>query len=271
MRRRRCGAGPRRPTKPRRSSSSSPARAARPARRPTSCFAEYAKRDDVLALSFNVDYWDYLGWKDTLASPDNTERQRDYAAARGDGQVYTPQVGDRRPRARRRQRPRGDRRGDDPGRCRRACSVPITLSPGDRRDHRQDRRRAAAECRTPRCGWSCTTARSACRSSAARTRGKTITYSNVVRKLRPIAMWKGEPMSVDLPRSEMTQAKVVRCAVLLQTETADGLPGPILGAATIVLPGRSLGPFEARRVAAILPATYALRAPRLRRATSSCM
>ena len=47
---------------------------------------------DILALSFNVDYWDYLGWKDTLASPDNTERQRDYAQARGDGQVYTPQI-----------------------------------------------------------------------------------------------------------------------------------------------------------------------------------
>jgi hypothetical protein len=53
---------------------------------------EYAKRDDVLVLSFNVDYWDYLGWKDTLANPDNTERQRAYASARGDRQVYTPQV-----------------------------------------------------------------------------------------------------------------------------------------------------------------------------------
>jgi hypothetical protein len=54
--------------------------------------AEYADRDDVLALSFNVDYWDMLGWKDTLASHDNTERQRNYALARGDGQVYTPQA-----------------------------------------------------------------------------------------------------------------------------------------------------------------------------------
>ena len=53
---------------------------------------EYAEREDILALSFPVDYWDYLGWKDTLASHENTERQRAYAAARGDGQVYTPQV-----------------------------------------------------------------------------------------------------------------------------------------------------------------------------------
>ena len=63
--------------------------------------------------------------------------------------------------------------------------------------------------------------------------GRTITYSNVVKKLRPIAMWKGEPMSVDLPKSEMELAKASRCAVLLQTELPGGLPGPILGAATI--------------------------------------
>ena len=63
--------------------------------------------------------------------------------------------------------------------------------------------------------------------------GRTITYSNVVRKLRPIAMWKGEAMTVDLPKSEMDQAKVARCAVLLQAENPGGLPGPILGAASI--------------------------------------
>ncbi len=40
-------------------------------------------------------------------------------------------------------------------------------------------------------------------------------------------------MSVDLSRSEMEHAKADRCAVLLQTELKDGLPGPILGAATI--------------------------------------
>ena len=63
--------------------------------------------------------------------------------------------------------------------------------------------------------------------------GRTITYSNVVRKLRPIAMWKGEEMTIDLPRSEMNQAKVARCAVLLQSEKSGGLPGPILGAASL--------------------------------------
>jgi hypothetical protein len=46
-------------------------------------------------------------------------------------------------------------------------------------------------------------------------------------------MWKGEPMSIDLPKSELEHAKVERCAVLLQNETPAGLPGPILGAADI--------------------------------------
>ncbi len=53
---------------------------------------ELAKRDDVVALSFHVDYWDRLGWPDTLASPAFSARQRDYAQARGDGEVYTPQI-----------------------------------------------------------------------------------------------------------------------------------------------------------------------------------
>src|SRR5699024_353714 len=61
--------------------------------------------------------------------------------------------------------------------------------------------------------------------------GRKVTYINVVKKLRPIAMWKGQEMSVDLPKSEMDQAKVSHCAVFLQTELGEGLPGPILGAA----------------------------------------
>jgi hypothetical protein len=55
-------------------------------------FKAYAARRDIVALSMPVDYWDYLGWKDTLGSPKFSRRQRDYAKQRGDGQVYTPQV-----------------------------------------------------------------------------------------------------------------------------------------------------------------------------------
>jgi len=52
---------------------------------------QLAQRPDVIALSFPVTYWDYLGWKDTLARPENAERQRHYAAIQG-GEVYTPEA-----------------------------------------------------------------------------------------------------------------------------------------------------------------------------------
>ena len=53
---------------------------------------ELAKRDDLLALSVHVDYWDYIGWKDPFASPLNTQRQRDYARKLRLRYVYTPQM-----------------------------------------------------------------------------------------------------------------------------------------------------------------------------------
>ncbi len=50
-----------------------------------------ADRPDVLALSFGVTYWDYLGWKDSFASPAFTQRQRDYSARNHGAGVATPQ------------------------------------------------------------------------------------------------------------------------------------------------------------------------------------
>ena len=51
-----------------------------------------AQRPDVLALSFAVTYWDGLGWKDSFAQPQFTQRQWDYARGFGNAQVWTPQV-----------------------------------------------------------------------------------------------------------------------------------------------------------------------------------
>jgi hypothetical protein len=53
---------------------------------------ELAHDRSVIALSLPVDYWDYLGWKDTLALKGHSIRQRGYAETRGDRAVYTPQV-----------------------------------------------------------------------------------------------------------------------------------------------------------------------------------
>ncbi len=53
---------------------------------------ELAKDPSIVALSLPIDYWDYLGWKDTLADARFSARQKAYSQVRGDREVYTPQV-----------------------------------------------------------------------------------------------------------------------------------------------------------------------------------
>lgn len=54
--------------------------------------AAMALRGDVVALTYPVGYWDYLGWSDTFAKPEFTERQKRYNRALGHRGPYTPQV-----------------------------------------------------------------------------------------------------------------------------------------------------------------------------------
>ncbi len=54
--------------------------------------SKLAREPGVYALSLPVDLWDYVGWKDTLALPYHSQRQRQYAKGRGDNRVYTPQA-----------------------------------------------------------------------------------------------------------------------------------------------------------------------------------
>jgi hypothetical protein len=53
---------------------------------------ELAKDPNVIALSMPIEYWDYLGWKDTLADSRFSARQKAYSQMRGDRDVYTPQM-----------------------------------------------------------------------------------------------------------------------------------------------------------------------------------
>ena len=50
------------------------------------------RQPGVLALALHVSYWDYLGWKDSFATPQSTARQKAYARARGARSLYTPQM-----------------------------------------------------------------------------------------------------------------------------------------------------------------------------------
>ncbi len=50
-----------------------------------------ADKDDVFVLSWQVDYWDYMGWRDTFAKAGNTERQAAYNQSLGKRGVMTPE------------------------------------------------------------------------------------------------------------------------------------------------------------------------------------
>jgi hypothetical protein len=199
--------------------------------------SEYAEDQDILALSFNVDYWDYLGWKDTLASPEYSERQRSYAASRGDRRVYTPQIvvdGRSHVVGSSRQQVEAAIRSNAS-----ALTVPITLTLTPDDEAVTVNIGASPDADVPHGTlWLVMYDRSVTVPiERGENTGKTITYTNVVRKMRPITMWKGDAMSVDLPKSEIDHAGVDNCAVILQVEADGGLPGPILGAATLNMIG----------------------------------
>jgi hypothetical protein len=53
---------------------------------------ELGKDPSLIAVSLPIHYWDYLGWKDTLADPRHTARQKAYSRMRGDSDIFTPQA-----------------------------------------------------------------------------------------------------------------------------------------------------------------------------------
>ncbi|MCT8972297.1 DUF1223 domain-containing protein [Microbaculum marinisediminis] len=193
---------------------------------------EMADRGDVLALSFNVDYWDYLGWKDTLASPDFTKRQKAYAHARGDRAVYTPQavvngmmhaVGSDRTDLRNAMQSTGDRLDTK--------AVDLAL----RRDGgamviETGKARGLLSRPKPATLWLVVfDDEKTVKIERGENRGKTVTYSNVVRRIEPIGKWTGDAATLTVPLPADGDAK---CAVILQ-EGDGAAPGPILAAARL--------------------------------------
>ena len=62
--------------------------------------------------------------------------------------------------------------------------------------------------------------------------GRQITYTNVVRQMQPLGLWRGQEMQIDLPASDLFKSKGQGIVLLLQMDVA-GKPGPVLGAASL--------------------------------------
>lgn len=199
---------------------------------------EFAKEDDILALSYAVDYWDYLGWKDTLASSENTKRQYSYASRRGDRSVYTPQVvingrehevgSDRRAitkSIKRQERKFGGAMDVDVSLSIAKDKITVSLDPA-----KQDLKPGKARVWLVFYESAKTVA-----IGRGENRGRTITYTNVVRDLVPLGTWTGEPTTLTVERSKAHGGgDADHCAVIVQRDEG-GFPGAIIGASNAVL------------------------------------
>jgi len=189
-----------------------------------------AQDPNILAISFPVDYWDYIGWKDTLATPTYTARQKAYASTSGKNQVYTPQV-----------IVNGltDAVGSDLAAIERAeretvkahgvLSVPLSVV---ERDGKIDISVGAGASS----GQSATVYLLALARSRTVTvqrgenAGATLTYSNVVRAMTRIGDWDGAPVTLQADLSQAHLDDADSYAVILQAG-GRAQPSAILAAA----------------------------------------
>lgn len=188
---------------------------------------ELAKRDDIVALSFHVDYWDYIGWKDVYALPTNTPRQRAYAKHLGMRYVYTPQMviqgmahvtgSDRR-----------SVRGliDDLEGVKRLDVTLTSDSSGLQIDIPGGT--FEEEARVIAVAYDAHHQTDIRRGENA---GKKLNYYNVVRDWVDVATWNGQPISVSVARNELSMGDRDGAAVLVQST----VNGRILGAARVAI------------------------------------
>lgn len=184
--------------------------------------AELANDPNNIVLSFNVDYWDYLGWRDTLAKPEYTQRQYDYAKSRGDGSVYTPQmvinggahaVGSKR---------RDVQREINNGRSA-ALATGLKLS--------IDKKSIAVEISSAPIEGEATLWLMAIEPQVKQkiergeNTGRDITYINVVRNLVPAAMWSGDAYKGSWMRDAVMTKDTTQLVAVLQHNKVGGVIG----------------------------------------------
>jgi hypothetical protein len=194
--------------------------------------SELASRPDVIALSMPVDYWDYLGWKDTLAKPAFSARQKAYSAARGDRQVYTPQavidgvihaVGSDRTQIETAAKSAQNRAG--------VMLLPVSIADQDGAYSVTVGAGAAASSPSSAQVFALPVIR---RRDVAIGRGENanrkVTYVNIVRDMILLGEWSGAQKSYSLARSAVRGDNIDGFVVLVQTGTP-ARPGMIMGAA----------------------------------------
>lgn len=194
---------------------------------------ELATREEVIALTLNVDIWDYLGWTDNLAKREFSLRQQAYAQAMPSRQVYTPQavimgamdtVGSRR---------------DEVNALIDAALGDAITRPAVSMAIDGDTVRisiAADPMGTTRNATVLFIRKLAEREvniGQGENGGRIIRYANVVRQMTELGAWDGSAISFDVARREDIGEIYDGYVVLVQERRADGGPGPILGAAML--------------------------------------
>jgi hypothetical protein len=187
---------------------------------------ELARDPSLVVMSLPIDYWDYIGWKDTLAKPRHTARQRFYAKTRGDGDVFTPQVvingvthavGNDKTAI--------EHAIAESRREAATLSLPVTLAVADGKLNVSIP--AGAEKATGEV-WLCALG-TAVPVAIARgeNSGHTVTYHNVVRRWVKLGDWTGAARTFSVALADLMSADAA--AVIVQAGTADR-PGAMLGA-----------------------------------------
>jgi hypothetical protein len=185
-------------------------------------------RKDVIAMSLPVTDWDMLGWKDTLATEANTRRQKAYATAMGHGGVYTPEmivdgisdvVGSREAAIDTTVASRESDLAFVPVELRATpTEIHIAVGSGDTNSYATIWLFHILGKATVNVGM-------------GENGGRTLTYRNVVRDVKAVGMWKGQTVTLDLPRNDAS-AHHDSVAVVVQM----GGYGRVIGAAQISHP-----------------------------------
>lgn len=190
--------------------------------------SEIGARKDIIALAYHVDYWDYIGWRDTFGSPAYSTYQRNYASARHEPRVYTPQL-----MVNGQKDVVGSRRGEVNSALSEAA-LPITLDLMEKDGLISISAKGNVDFSSAQL-WLVTFKKTASVAiGRGENRNKTLEYSHIVTSRQLIGMWdRDEGVSLKLPINGLLGDMSDGAAILIQQDV-DGLPGPILGATSFL-------------------------------------